>query len=69
MPKLVFQGGGGGKFGWWGGKFGWWRDEKALRTGISLHLSSNLPEINSHTKFHQNQMRNAKVSILGWWGW
>ena len=62
MPKLVFWGG-------WGGKFGWWRGEKTLLIPISCHFSSNIPQIDLHAKFHPNQMRNAKVSVLGWQGW
>ena len=61
MPKLVFWGG-------WGGKFGWWRGEKTLLIPISCHFLSNIPQIDLHAKFHPNQMRNAKVSVLGCWG-
>ena len=61
-PTLLFWSGGGGMLGWF-------RSGEMLPIQISFYLSSNLPKIDLHVKFHQNQMKNAQVSILGWWGW
>ena len=61
MQNLVF-------WGSWGGKFGVVEGDKSLQIRISLHFSSHLLQIDLHTKFHQNRMKNAQVSILGSWG-
>ena len=48
---------------------GWKSGDKTLGIRISLHFTSNLPWIDLYTKFHQNWIKIAKVSILGWMGW